>query len=49
MLLHDAKISQRDLIYVDKIGMTTPNSNSDVIISINTCHMYLMECTNYSN
>ena len=38
MLLHDARISQHGLIDVDKIGMTTTNSNSDVIISINTCH-----------
>jgi hypothetical protein len=43
MLLHDARISQSGLTDVDKIRMTTPNSNSDVIISISTCHnMYLV-------
>ena len=43
MPLHDARISQSGPMDVDKIGMTTPNSNSDVIISISTCHnMYLM-------
>jgi hypothetical protein len=43
MLLHDTRISQHGLIDVDKIGMTTPNSNSDVITGIKTCHnMYLM-------
>jgi hypothetical protein len=49
-LLHDARLSQHGLIDVDKIEMTIPNSNSDVIISINTCHkMFLMKCRNYSN
>jgi len=38
MLLHDTRISQCGLIDVDKIGITTPNSNSDVITGIKTCH-----------
>jgi hypothetical protein len=33
MLLHGARISQRGLIDVDKIGMTTQNSNSDVWVA----------------
>ena len=42
-LLHDARISQRGLINVDKIGMTTPNSNSDVIISMSQHVSYVTQ------